>query len=566
TPRTTADVYEDAVKYGKLIKTESRTFEEAIGKGKPYEGVNTIKERGRSIHEIPRQDQPGQDMRKTPDLADRRVMEGSISQNYSLGQPTIKHNVKSLITSPSKLPHSMPQLETMERAKYEEGKAVRHSVVNSTASVLRSTHQEASKSQHSPSMYEDAGARRTPVTYTTNPVSRGSPMLGRASEVTFYSRFNCFSYMIYEHVASTHSEPCVCLCEGGMSSAKSASHDRKSSMTPTQRDSIPSKSPVSVGDPVASHSPFDPHHRPVVPGEVQPSPTGYHNTYQLYTMENTRQTILNDYITSQQMHGIPRPDMARGLSPREQPVAISYPAPPRGMSWLSTQPPYRQVRTPPSPNPTPCFPLSLLPRTLCFVCMLSLLYSGHPAHLAASAEREQQDKDREKEREQQMEREIREREWERTNEYMRGADALAALVDATAYVPQMDVGKVKESRLERDDEMSSSAASRRGPILPEQQQQQQQQEAERRSLHSPYSTMSLPGGKPHPVYGEGHGVGGKEKGPQTKSRIEEELRTHGKTTITAANFIDVIITRQIASDKESRERGSQSSDSSSSCE
>lgn len=39
-------------------------------------------------------------------------------------------------------------------------------------------------------------------------------------------------------------------------------------MTPTQRDSVPAKSPVSVGDPTASHSPFDPHHRPVVPGEV----------------------------------------------------------------------------------------------------------------------------------------------------------------------------------------------------------------------------------------------------------------------------------------------------------
>lgn len=62
----------------------------------------------------------------------------------------------------------------------------------------------------------------------------------------------------------------------------------------------------------------------------QPSPTGYHNTYQLYTMENTRQTILNDYITSQQMQVIPRPDMARGMSPREQPVAIPYPAGARG--------------------------------------------------------------------------------------------------------------------------------------------------------------------------------------------------------------------------------------------
>lgn len=39
-------------------------------------------------------------------------------------------------------------------------------------------------------------------------------------------------------------------------------------MTPTQRESVPAKSPVSGSDPVASHSPFDPHHRPVVPGEV----------------------------------------------------------------------------------------------------------------------------------------------------------------------------------------------------------------------------------------------------------------------------------------------------------
>lgn len=70
------------MKYGKQLKQESppaRSFEGGIGKGKPYEGVNTIKEMGRSIHEIPRQDS-GQDMCKTPDLPDRRVLEGSMSQ------------------------------------------------------------------------------------------------------------------------------------------------------------------------------------------------------------------------------------------------------------------------------------------------------------------------------------------------------------------------------------------------------------------------------------------------------------------------------------------------------
>lgn len=88
----------------------------------------------------------------------------------------IKHNVKSLITSPVKISHSTIEAE---RAKYEEMKAserVRHtSVVNST-SVLRSTHTEAGKSQLSPGMYEDSNARRTP-TYSSSSLSRGSPLL-----------------------------------------------------------------------------------------------------------------------------------------------------------------------------------------------------------------------------------------------------------------------------------------------------------------------------------------------------------------------------------------------------
>lgn len=79
TPRASSEVYDEASKYGKQIKRESppiRSFEGGITKGKPYDGVNTIKEMGRSIHEIPRKET--QDSRKTP------VLEGSITQVHDL--------------------------------------------------------------------------------------------------------------------------------------------------------------------------------------------------------------------------------------------------------------------------------------------------------------------------------------------------------------------------------------------------------------------------------------------------------------------------------------------------
>nr|XP_055055975.1 nuclear receptor corepressor 1 isoform X2 [Misgurnus anguillicaudatus] len=620
TPRASAEVFDETSKYGKQIKMESppiRSFEGGISKGKPYEGVNTIKEMGRSIHEIPRKETP--DSRKTPGL------EGSITQGIPLkydgstvNPSTIKHNVKSLITSPMKISHSTIEAAERERAKYEDVKAserVRHtSVVNST-SVLRSTHTESGKSQLSPGMYEDSNARRTP-TYSSSSLSRGSPLL-RAQE-------------------------------GSITSGKPVSHERKSTLTPTQRvDSVPAKSPVSGGDPLGPHSPFDPHpqvyrthlpphlepslafHRVLDPAYMfprQPSPTGYPNTYQLYTMENTRQTILNDYITSQQMQVIPRPDVARGLSPRESSIGIPYPPSGRGIIDLTPMPtillPHPGGTVSPSldrityiPGPqTPFPPRAFNPASIS---------PGHPAHHSATAAIVERESQREKERERERERERDQRERERAAvEYMRGgpeqpgrpgsrgflrspspsmrsqegvlqqrpsifqgtsksvitplmqmpsqaaaaqansrynnaADALAALVDAAASAPQMDVAKVKESKhnsgSSRDDDMMMS--SRRAT--------QESLDAERRSMRSPYGDMSLPGGKPsHPVYADGGAAGNKEKAPPTKSQIEEELRTHGKTTITAANFIDVIIKRQIAPDKDNRERGSQSSDSS----
>ncbi|KAI5930462.1 Nuclear receptor corepressor 1 [Manis javanica] len=654
TPRATAESFEDGLKYPKQIKRESppiRAFEGAITKGKPYDGITTIKEMGRSIHEIPRQDILTQESRKTPEVVQstRPIIEGSISQGTPIkfdsnsGQSAIKHNVKSLITGPSKLPRGMPPLEivpenikVVERGKYEDVKASepvrsRHtSVVSSGPSVLRSALHEAPKAQLSPGIYEDTSARRTPVSYQ-NTMSRGSPMMNRTSDVT-------------------------------ISSSKSANHERKSTLTPTQRESIPSKSPVPGVDPAVSHSPFDPHHRSSTTGEVyrshlpthldpampfhraldpaaaylfqrQLSPTpGYPSQYQLYAMENTRQTILNDYITSQQMQVNLRPDVARGLSPREQQLGLPYPAT-RGIIDLTNMPPAILVPHPGGTSTPPMDRITYIPGTqITFPPRpynTASVSPGHSTHLAAATSAE---RDREKERErmavaasdlylrpgseqpgrpgshgyvrspspsvraQETMLQQRPSVFQGTNgtsvitpldpsaqlrimplpaggpsisqglpasRYNTAADALAALVDAAASAPQMDVSKTKESKHEAA-RLEENLRSRSAAVSEQQQLEQKTLEVEKRSVQCLYTSSAFPSGKPQPHSSVVYSEAGKDKGPPPKSRYEEELRTRGKTTITAANFIDVIITRQIASDKDARERGSQSSDSSSS--
>nr|KAF6398818.1 nuclear receptor corepressor 1 [Molossus molossus]KAF6398822.1 nuclear receptor corepressor 1 [Molossus molossus] len=659
TPRATTESFEDGLKYPKQIKRESppiRAFEGAITKGKPYDGITTIKEMGRSIHEIPRQDILTQESRKTPEVVQstRPIIEGSISQGTPIkfdsnsGQSAIKHNVKSLITGPSKLARGMPPLEivpenikVIERGKYEDVKAgeqvrSRHtSVVSSGPSVLRSTLHEAPKAQLSPGIYDDTSARRTPVSYQ-NTMSRGSPMMNRTSDVT-------------------------------ISSSKSINHERKSTLTPTQRESIPAKSPVPGVDPVLSHSPFDPHHRGGTTGEGyrshlpthldpampfhraldpaaaaylfqrQLSPTpGYPSQYQLYAMENTRQTILNDYITSQQMQVSLRPDVARGLSPREQQLGLPYPTT-RGIIDLTNMPPTILVPHPGGTSTPPMDRITYIPGTQITFPPRSYnsasMSPGHSTHLAAAASAE---REREREREKERERiaaassdlylrpgseqpgrpgshgyvrspspSVRAQEtmlqqrpsvFQGTNgtsvitpldpsaqlrimplpaggpsisqglpasRYNTAADALAALVDAAASAPQMDVSKTKESKHEAA-RLEENLRSRSAAVSEQQQLEQKTLEVEKRSVQCLYTSSAFPSGKPQPHSSVVYSEAGKDKGPPPKSRYEEELRTRGKTTITAANFIDVIITRQIASDKDARERGSQSSDSSSS--
>ncbi|XP_016787774.2 nuclear receptor corepressor 1 isoform X18 [Pan troglodytes] len=592
TPRATTESFEDGLKYPKQIKRESppiRAFEGAITKGKPYDGITTIKEMGRSIHEIPRQDILTQESRKTPEVVQstRPIIEGSISQGTPIkfdnnsGQSAIKHNVKSLITGPSKLSRGMPPLEivpenikVVERGKYEDVKAgetvrSRHtSVVSSGPSVLRSTLHEAPKAQLSPGIYDDTNARRTPVSYQ-NTMSRGSPMMNRTSDAAAAYLF--------------------------------------------QR-------------------------------QLSPTP-GYPSQYQLYAMENTRQTILNDYITSQQMQVNLRPDVARGLSPREQPLGLPYPAT-RGIIDLTNMPPTILVphpggtSTPPMDRITyiPGTQITFPPRPYNSASMSpGLCFTGHPTHLAAAASAERE-REREREREKEREREriaaassdlylrpgseqpgrpgshgyvrspspsVRTQEtmlqqrpsvFQGTNgtsvitpldptaqlrimplpaggpsisqglpasRYNTAADALAALVDAAASAPQMDVSKTKESKHEAA-RLEENLRSRSAAVSEQQQLEQKTLEVEKRSVQCLYTSSAFPSGKPQPHSSVVYSEAGKDKGPPPKSRYEEELRTRGKTTITAANFIDVIITRQIASDKDARERGSQSSDSSSS--
>uniref|UniRef100_A0A8C4V274 Nuclear receptor corepressor 2 n=1 Tax=Falco tinnunculus TaxID=100819 RepID=A0A8C4V274_FALTI len=394
--------------------------------------VATVKEAGRSIHEIPREE-----LRRTPDISlTRPLKEGSITQGTPLkydsgssSSSTKKHDVRSIIGSPGRTFHSVHSLDiiqdprNLERA-YEESLKNRPSpVTNSGGSIARGAPvivPEPGKPHQSSLAYEDHQAGHS--TAFGSHLHRGSPVSTR------------------ESTPRQH--------EGSITAGKPVSQDRK--MTPTSRELTNSKSPhapvadhhhpispyehllrgVSGVDLYRGHIPlaFDPTAIPrgiqleaaaayYLPRHLAPSPT-YPHLYPPYlirgypdtaAMEN-RQTIINDYITSQQMHHnaaatamAQRADMLRGLSPREPSLALNYAAGPPGIIDLS-QVPHLPVLVPPTPgtSATTMDRITYIPgppQTFSSRHSSSPLSPGGPTHMTKQSGSSVSERERERERE-----------------------------------------------------------------------------------------------------------------------------------------------------------------------
>uniref|UniRef100_A0A8B9T092 Nuclear receptor corepressor 2 n=1 Tax=Anas platyrhynchos TaxID=8839 RepID=A0A8B9T092_ANAPL len=376
-----------------------------------HEGlVATVKEAGRSIHEIPREE-----LRRTPDISlTRPLKEGSITQGTPLkydsgssSSSTKKHDVRSIIGSPGRTFHSVHSLDViqdtrnLERA-YEESLKNRPSpVTNSGGSIARGAPvivPEPGKPHQSALAYEDHQAGHS--TAFSSHLHRGSPVSTR------------------ESTPRQH--------EGSITAGKPVSQDRK--ITPTSRELTNSKSP---------HAPVPDHHHPISPYEhllrgvsgvdlyrghipLAFDPAAIPRGIQLeaaaaYYLPRhlNRQTIINDYITSQQMHHnaaatamAQRADMLRGLSPREPSLALNYAA---GIIDLS-QVPHLPVLVPPTPgtSATSMDRITYIPgppQTFSSRHSSSPLSPGGPTHLTKQSGSSVSERERDRERERERERE-----------------------------------------------------------------------------------------------------------------------------------------------------------------
>ncbi|XP_060641546.2 nuclear receptor corepressor 2 isoform X2 [Anolis sagrei] len=712
-PRSYVEVPEDYLRReAKQLKREStpprdlpeaykvRTHESLTPlKTKPgHEGlIATVKEAGRSIHEIPREE-----LRRTPDvsLMTRPVKEGSITQGTPLkydNSPSAsakKHDVRSIIGSPGRTFHPahamdvMQDPRTLERVYDESLKSRPSPVANTGGSITRGAPvivPEPGKPRHSPLAYEDHPSAHGAA--FGGHLHRGSPVSTR--------------------------EPTPRQHEGNITAGKPMSQDRK--ITPTPREMASSKSPhatlaehhhpmspyehllrgVSGVDLYRGHIPlpFDPAAIPrgipleaaaayYLPRHLAPSPT-YSHLYPPYlirgypdtaAMEN-RQTIINDYITSQQMHHnaaaatamAQRADLLRGLSPREPSLALNYAA---GIIDLS-QVPHLPVLVPPSPGTsTPSMDrlayIHSTPQPFSSRHSSSPLSPGAPTHLTKqmgpSVSEREQERDREREREKERKKSVlaatatvehapiwrpgtdqsggrssahthaqkhspisprtqeniqqRPSVLHNTNMKMMSSECLtpsvlrssssSSSITTTTSPVRSSVYSSTSSLRSSVSGMDNYPSAMDAAHMQKEASRAQEAKTERPQTDSGLFTTKLPTGaglekspspikvmEPRPLamsgpgsshqYSRGQGknqpqhhapldqsvdtVSASEQPSREKSKPfsvqEQELRALGKTTMTAASFIDVIIMRQISCDKGKRERSSLNNDANS---
>lgn len=155
-----------------------------------------------------------------------------------------------------------------------------------------------------------------------------------------------------------------------------------------------------------------------------------------------------------------------------------------------------------------------------------------------------------------------------------GVDSYAAMMDPALL--QKEASRAREAKVERpqtDNNMFTSKLSS-GAGLEQSSSPIKAMESRPLPASGPGSTQQYSRGQGknqhhHPPLDQQHAVSVNEQHSREKNQSksfsmrEQELRALGKTTMTAANFIDVIIMRQISCDKGKRERRSLNNDSTS---
>ncbi|KAG5280933.1 hypothetical protein AALO_G00065610 [Alosa alosa] len=355
-------------------------------KGRGHDGlVPTVKEGGRSIHLIPREELRSGSGGK----------EGSITQGTPLKQepmtPAKRHDVRSIIggggsNAPrGSYPGMPPHLDLRaaaaaagggggERGRYEEPPKGRPSAVVSTASSMAraSPIDQGSKAHHSPLGYQQSSHRGSPHA----PRDSGQRQHeGSSSKPQSQERK---ATPTPREMSSSTKSPLQGVAEHQAASLASYERLLQGLGQDVYRGQIPltfdpSSLPRGIPLDPAAAAYYLPRHLTPGPGYPHPYPPFLIRGYPETAALENRHTLFTDYITSQQMHQWPaaaatmaaqRPDLLRTLSPRDQPLQMPYSPAPRGVMDLS-QVPHLPVLVPPSAgaSASPMDRITYIPQT-----------------------------------------------------------------------------------------------------------------------------------------------------------------------------------------------------------